>query len=85
MNSSNAGSICSRCGKTRIVVKKYREKVGTTYVEYTETAWPDPKCQLKVNTQLASDASKRASIKNEQDKREQERKVRIAESRTAKN
>lgn len=54
-------------------------------MEYTDTACPDPNCQSKVNSQLASDASKRANIKNEQDKREQERKVRIAESRTAKN
>lgn len=83
MKNSNAGSVCSRCGKVRVVTKTYREKVGTTYVEYTETACPDPNCQSKVNTQLASDASKRATIKNEQDKREQERKTRIAENRAA--
>lgn len=85
MNNSHAGSVCSRCGKVRVVTKTYREKVGTSVVEYTETACPDPNCQTKVNTQLANDANKRANIKNEQDKREQERKIRIAESRTVKN
>jgi hypothetical protein len=83
MNNSKAGSVCPRCGKDRVVIRTYREKVGTTYVEYTETACPDPNCQSKVNTQLASDASKRLTIKNEQNKREQERKTRIAENRAS--
>jgi hypothetical protein len=57
--------------------------VGTTKVVYTDTACPDPNCQSKVNSQLATDTNKRANIKKEQDKREQERKTRIAENRAA--
>lgn len=83
MTTVNAGSVCSRCGKVRVVTKTYREKVGTAYVEYTETACPDSDCQSRVNTQLANDATKRANIKNEQDKREKERKDRISENRAA--
>ena len=84
MTNNCAGSVCSRCGKDRVIIKTYKEKVGGSVVEYTETACPDPSCQTKVNTQLASDAVKRANIKSEQDKREVERKQRISANRSSK-
>lgn len=66
-------NFCTRCGKQRVVVKTYKEKIGNSVVIYTEKACPDPECQKRVNTQLTSDESKRRRIKSENVKREQER------------
>lgn len=72
---------CTRCGKERVEVKTYKEKVGTSCVIYKEMACEDPECQKKVEKVLSKEKDKRTMIKNEQDKREVERQERIAESR----
>ncbi len=46
MNQS--GNYCWRCGKERIVVRSWEEKVGTSVVTTTETACPDIECQKLV-------------------------------------
>lgn len=63
------------------MTKTYKEKVGDTYVFYREMSCPDPECQKRVEKALAAEKKKRTLIKKEQDKREQERKTRIANSR----
>lgn len=73
MTADLRDNFCSRCGKQRVVVKTYKEKIGNSVVTYTEKACPDPDCQKRVNTQLASDETKRKRIKSENVKREQER------------
>jgi len=71
---------CSLCGKERVVVKTRREKVGGSYVLYREMSCPDKECQKKVEKTLFNEAKKRNYIKGEQLKREEERKIRIANS-----
>ncbi|MCX6705639.1 MAG: hypothetical protein NTV24_00845 [Candidatus Woesebacteria bacterium] len=71
---------CSRCGKERIVVKSLKEKVGSSYVFYREMSCPDADCQKLVEKVLSNEAKKRVFIKDEQLKRENERKIRIANS-----
>ena len=68
------GSICTRCGKPRIVVKTYEEKVDTSTVVYTITECSDPECQKMVNKTLQTEKKKRQFIKEEQVKREEARK-----------
>ena len=79
-----AGSICTRCGKPRIVVDTYEEKVETSTVTYTITECSDPECQKLVNKTLKQEASKRKFIKDEQVKREEVRKQAIEDKKTEK-
>lgn len=69
-----AGSVCTRCGKPRIVVDTYEEKVETSTVTYTITECSDPECQKMVNKTLQTEKKKRKFIKDEQIKREEARK-----------
>lgn len=68
------GSVCTRCGKPRIVVKTYEEKVDTSTVTYTITECSDPECQKQVNKTLQTEKKKRQFIKDEQVKREDARR-----------
>jgi hypothetical protein len=52
-------SICIECGKQRIVVGTYEEKVGNSVVVYKETICADPECQKKVEKTLAKELEKR--------------------------
>ena len=62
-------SICTRCGKQRIVVSSHEETVLKSTVTYTETVCPDPECQKVVEEGLKSDELKRVMLKNDQEKR----------------
>jgi hypothetical protein len=76
-----AGSICTRCGKPRIIVDTYEEKVETSVVTYTITECSDPECQKLVNKALQSEKKKRKFIKDEQEKREEARRQIIEEKK----
>lgn len=67
-------SICTRCGKPRIVVDTYEEKTETSVVTYTITECSDPECQKIVNKGLEAEKNKRTAIKKDQEEREEERK-----------
>lgn len=71
---------CSLCGKERIVIKTRKEKVGSSYVISREMSCPDPECQKKVEKTLTNELKKRNLIKDEQLRREEERKKRVANS-----
>lgn len=58
MNTNNT-SVCIECGKPRIVVGTYEEKVGNSTVVYKETICSDPECQKKVEKTLAKELEKR--------------------------
>ena len=79
-----AGSICTRCGKPRIVVKTYEEKVDTSTVTYTITECSDPECQKMVNKTLLTEKKKRQFIKDEQEKREVARRQVIEDKKNHK-
>lgn len=76
-----ATSTCTRCGKPRIIVKTYEEKVDTSTVTYTITECSDPECQKLVNKTLKQEATKRKFIKDEQIKREDARRLVIEEKK----
>jgi hypothetical protein len=40
---------CVRCGKERVVLRIWKERVYDSVVENTETICPDPECQKLVN------------------------------------
>lgn len=44
---------CYRCGKVRIVVRVWKEKVWNSVITNTETACPDKECQAVINKELA--------------------------------
>ena len=58
-------SICIRCGKTRIVSKTWKEKVGGSDITYTTTVCPDRDCQKIVDAQLKEKKDKIARIQKE--------------------
>lgn len=80
-----ATSVCTRCGKPRIIVKSYEEKVETSTVTYTITECSDPECQKMVNKTLLTEKKKRQFIKDEQVKREEVRRLAIEEKKLHKN
>lgn len=69
-----SGSKCTRCGKPRIIIDSYTEKVDTATVTYTIAACSDPECQKIVDKLLGEDERKRGIIKTEQVRRENQRK-----------
>ncbi|MBI3366265.1 hypothetical protein HY041_01380 [Candidatus Roizmanbacteria bacterium] len=52
-------SYCSRCGKERIISRKWKEKVGLSIVENTERSCPDKKCQKIINNEVSKMKKKR--------------------------
>ena len=78
------GSTCTRCGKPRIVVKTYDEKVDNSTVTYTITECSDPDCQKMVNKTLLTEKKKRQFIKDEQEKREVARRQVIEDKKNHK-
>ena len=76
---------CTTCGKERIVVKTYKEKVGTSYATFKEMTCPDPECQKKIDKVLSNEKAKRQRIRDEKERAELERKVRITENLKNKN
>ncbi len=72
---------CFRCGKERIVIKKWKETIITSsgtsqVVEYTDTACPDRECQKILDQQLLQQKEKRDQIRNKKDATAQEKKAR---------
>lgn len=73
-------NVCTRCGKPRVIAKTWTEKVktgyGTSVIRHVETVCPDPKCQKKVDEDLAVVHKKRMEIQENREKREAESKSR---------
>lgn len=84
MTNKLTGSVCTRCGKPRVVVDTYEEKVETSTVTYTITECSDPECQKLVEKTLKAEKVKRQFIKDEQEKRETARKNVLAEKKASK-
>ncbi len=61
MNNPTA-SVCTRCGKQRVVVGTYEEVIGNSTVVHTETACPDKDCQIAVDDRLVKEKEKREQM-----------------------
>lgn len=68
------GNPCSRCGKERIVVRTWKEKVDSSVITNTETACPDKECQTEVEKINKKQQERSAALKRESEKRLQSRK-----------
>lgn len=76
-------SVCTRCGKPRIVIDTYQEKIETSTVTYTITSCPDLECQKIVDGKLKEEETRRGVIKDEQERREIIRKQNILQKKQA--
>lgn len=75
---------CITCGKERIVIKVFKEKIGNAVITNTITACSDPKCQKGVDNLLAKEKARRDEIQTAFRKREKLRAKKILLSRTKK-
>jgi len=70
---STSVSICTRCGKVRIVAKTWIEKIitasGKGNVTHSQTVCPDPECQKIVEVDWAKQKSKYLALKAEKEER----------------
>lgn len=69
----NNRSVCTRCGKQRVVVSTYEEKVEKSTVTYTITGCSDPECQKLVEKGLKMEQIKRDTINREKAARDEQR------------
>jgi len=67
------GSVCIRCGKTRVIVKTWKEviktSIGESLLVRSTSVCPDPECQKVVDQQLEEKRAKQEAIKLNQEKR----------------
>jgi hypothetical protein len=56
-------NLCTRCGKPRIVVKTWKEKLGNSTIIATKMACPDKECQAKVDLNLERDRVRHENMK----------------------
>jgi len=66
---------CIRCGTERVVLKVWKEVVGTSTVITTEKVCPNPECQKEVNKDNKKQSDKRNAIKQRSEQRAIDRKV----------
>lgn len=59
MMDTSPKNLCIRCGRERIVVKKWSERINTTMTQYTLALCPDKECQKIVDAQNALREEKR--------------------------
>lgn len=63
-------SLCTRCGKPRIPVRTYTEKIGNSIITNIINECADPECQKIVASELRADEKKRGLIRKDQENRE---------------
>lgn len=68
---------CIICGKERVIVKTFKEKVGNSVVISTITECPDKDCQKKVEEILEKEQMNRTRAQKEFKKQEIEKLKRI--------
>lgn len=81
----NNRSVCTRCGKPRVVISSYKEKVEKSTVTYTITGCSDPECQKIVDKGLVVEQERRNVINSEKVKREEQRLQRKIDARKSSN
>lgn len=66
-------NICIRCGKARVVVRTWEEKLDFSTVTNTEMACPDPQCQKIVSQENNKQLQKYKRLKKKTEERLQKR------------
>ena len=67
-------NVCTRCGKQRIVVKTWKERIKDSTIIHTSNACPDAACQKIVDGKLAVLKEKREAMEKERIQRTLARK-----------
>jgi len=67
-------NVCTKCGKPRIVVKTWKERIKGSILIHTSNACPDAACQKAVDGKLAVLKEKREAMEKERIKRTLARK-----------
>jgi hypothetical protein len=78
MNKIIVNNPCIICGKERVVIKTFKEKVGNSVIINSVTACPDKECQKKVEVMLTKEKAHRDEIQSEFRKREAKRMKKAA-------
>lgn len=80
MQYTQGENVCIRCGKKRIVVKTWSEKVNNSILTYTETSCPDKNCQKIVESDNNAKREKRLEMENKrnQSKAKKHTSIRIS-------
>lgn len=69
-----SSNLCVRCGKARIVSKKWKENIGNSVVYFTNNVCPDPECQKIVEAKLTDRQDRLDAIHADSLKRREENK-----------
>lgn len=76
----NYSNPCVRCGKQRIVSKRWKEEItnfwGVSEITYEETVCPDKECQKIVDKKLKAEREKREHFEQERKERAEVNKTR---------
>lgn len=64
---------CVRCGKERIILKEWTEKVGQGILTHIDTICPDRECQKIIDDGIAAQREKRAAIELKRTQEKEER------------
>jgi hypothetical protein len=75
---------CIRCGKERVVVRTWKEKLYGSVIINTESDCPDPECQKKVNRDNKKQRDKNNALKLRSAQRVLDRKAALNAKKTAK-
>ena len=68
---------CYRCGRERRISKVWKEKVGNSVIENTESVCPDKKCQEKVEQEIRHQINKRLQMENKRKELLRKRKIKV--------
>lgn len=68
-------SVCTRCGKERIVHKTWNEKFGDSIIVNTEMICPDSDCQKIVNRDIKKQKDKADAMRQRAQDRVRRRKA----------
>ena len=60
--SNTFSNPCFRCGKQRITIHSFKDRIGDSVVTSTETVCPDPECQAQVEKQLNKERLQRERL-----------------------
>jgi len=77
---------CIRCGRERVFVRSWEEKIGESIIINTQTTCPNPECQKEVDKDNKKQRDRMTAMRNKSLERAEERKIaRTAQRLTQKN
>lgn len=75
---------CIKCGKERIVVRTWTEKIYDSIITNTEMRCPNPACQKAVDIDNKKSEDKRKALKLKSESRLRQRKISLHDKKIAK-